>query len=271
MTVVVKQYGERRTGTNYLRALLLLNLDVLPLVYILGDKHASPVALDAIWQQVSELPDRAFQFTSRATAAAAGPTTYAVDREQRRELQQRADAVTDAYRAGDLRYLITVKDPYAWLVSLAQFQQWMHGDATLAAWDRERLIGACNDYNERYRAWLALAERHRAKSTFVRHEDLLDDAAGTIERIRERLGALRIAAHFIDVSERVEPSVWDHLPIQRTASPFDRTYYTDRRYLARLLPGHIDLITRTIDWKLFATFEYAPLGTMPATASNVCG
>jgi Sulfotransferase family len=43
MTAFIKQYGEKRTGTNVLRALLYSHFrDVTVLMHVLGDKHSPP-------------------------------------------------------------------------------------------------------------------------------------------------------------------------------------------------------------------------------------
>jgi hypothetical protein len=57
MTLYLKQYGERRTGTNALRALIAANYaDVAVLMHILGDKHSPPADLDAIRSEVGSSP-----------------------------------------------------------------------------------------------------------------------------------------------------------------------------------------------------------------------
>ena len=61
-TIFVKQYGERRTGTNFLRTLLTANYHTEVLMHILGDKHSAPVPFDEYWRdaQCDANPARAF-------------------------------------------------------------------------------------------------------------------------------------------------------------------------------------------------------------------
>jgi hypothetical protein len=77
----LKQYGERRTGTNALRALIAANFpNVVVLMHLLGNKHSPPVALDALWHEVQGSDDAAFELVSRATFDAPSLTTVRNDR-----------------------------------------------------------------------------------------------------------------------------------------------------------------------------------------------
>ena len=249
MTVVVKQYGERRTGTNTIRGLIHANYpDVLLLMYILGDKHAVPVDFATMRREAAD----AFAFVHRATYAARGPASHDGDREQHREIGRRAERVAAAYDAAALRFVVTVKDPYAWVASLAKFEQWSHGDAPLASWDFERLEAACRGYNEKYAAWVKLERAH-----FVKAEELIEDQERVVRALGDFFGANQPSRGGpTTISDVVEPTHWDHLPLNRAPVPFDASYYREKRYLSLLPAEHRKRVTRTIDWSLFARFGY---------------
>lgn len=228
---VIKQYGERRTGTNAVRAMLrAADPDSLILMYILGDKHAVPVDFDAIWRETQN----PFDFVYRATYAARGPCSYEGDLRQRKEIASVAERVTAAFLGGEMRFVVTVKDPFAWIASLARFEQWTHNDAPLAEWDLERVENACRGYNEKYATWLNLD-----RLQIIRFEDLIEETP---------------------IDEVVHPTFWDHLPVRRGSVPFDPTYYREKRYLALLPEEHQQRIADTIDWSVFE-----PLGYYAAT------
>jgi len=255
----IKQYGEIRTGTNYVRALLQQNHpQVLVLTYILGDKHSAPVPFDAIWRAAQTSPEPELEFMRRATYAARGPASHDGDITQLAELRRRAPDVVEAYRRGTMRFVITTKDPYAWMVSVAKFHQWVHDDVeTLHDWDCDAVRTMCHRYNEHHAAWHDLVAANPSRARWVRFEDLLGGAEMVFRQLEEGLGLHR-NSRFTDIPQRLEPTVWDHLPVLKTGAPFDPSQYTERRYLERLLPIHRQIIAATIDWPLFASFGYQP-------------
>src|SRR5687767_1130513 len=107
MTKFLKQYGEKRTGTNYLRALLLANCPgTVPLMHILGDKHSPPVPLDHYWQKTQEAPDRAFEFVKAATFAAPAESTRPNDAAQLEHMRSLATQIDESVSTGQLGFLI---------------------------------------------------------------------------------------------------------------------------------------------------------------------
>jgi len=83
MTTYLKQYGERCTGTNYLRFLLQKNCtDTVVLMHILGDKHSPPEPLEELWRATRQCPQPDVEFVSRATFATA---RYHLDEQGERE------------------------------------------------------------------------------------------------------------------------------------------------------------------------------------------
>jgi hypothetical protein len=257
--VVIKQYGELRTGTNYVRALLQLNYpDALVLTYILGDKHSPPVPLDAIWNEVRDSPDADVEFARKATYAVRGPASHDGDITQLAEIRKRAADIATAYRDGSMRFLITIKDPYAWIVSVARFRQWVHSEEEpLHDWDCDPVREMCVRYNRHYAAWRELANADPKRARLIRHEDLMCRAEEVFADV-ERCFGLRRNSPFKAIPETLEPTVWDHLPVLKLESRFDPSYYSERRYLQRLLPMHRNIIAETIDWRAIAPFGYQP-------------
>lgn len=260
MLRVVKQYGEVRTGTNYLRALVQRNYpDVLVLSYILGDKHAPPVQFDAIWERTARAgADRAVNFVSAATYARPGSASYAADLTQRAEIARRAARIARAYSSGKLGFLATIKDPYAWIVSVAKFKQWIRGDEQLHEWDLEQVRDACLSYNRNYEAWVPFVRENQLGARVIRYEDLLADPEHVMTETAEAFDWHGIGS-FVAIPAAVEPTAWDHLSVVEAPHPFRAAYYFNREYLLRLPKAHMQVIGDTMNWHLLREFGYVRL------------
>jgi hypothetical protein len=247
--VFLKQYGARRTGTNHLRSLIRANYDdVIPLMHVLGDKHSPPPPFDTLWHE-SPTP-LAFAMTTTAFAPAA--STHLEREEQRREVERVAAPLAEAYANGTLGFVISIKDPYAWIPSLARYHSWI-------PWNRTSVVGpelapkvveACRELNTVYAAWLALERRH-----IVRHEDLVADPEETLRGLDAAFGLARTKP-LVSIATEAYALDWDHVGEKRSGSVFDREYYVEKKYLARLSPEVRDAVTQTVDWELFAKFGY---------------
>ncbi|HET7433676.1 MAG TPA: hypothetical protein VFN10_03070 [Thermoanaerobaculia bacterium] len=247
----LKQYGERRTGTNALRALIAANFeDVIVLMHILGDKHSPPVDLDGLWREVQDADDAPWQFISRATLDRPSLTTRSDNAWQSAEMRRHAAPLAQAFAAGAFGYVISIKNPYAWAVSIAKFTNWSRAVAT------ERLREACRVFNDCYRAWLPLLERGPA--LLIRHEDLIRDTEGVLDRLGRTFG-IRRSATFRPIEKLALPADWDDGPLPIGRSRFDAGRYLREEYLQALSPPQRDVVTSTMDWELLGRFGYAPL------------
>jgi hypothetical protein len=215
--MIFKQYGEMRTGTNLVRALRSPHARVL--MHVLGDKHSPPVDFDALWQESQSAEEPARWFVSEATFRAPSATTSPHDVRQLELVDTIADEVADAYASRSLRYLVSIKDPYAWAVSISRMRP------------IRRLEDACRDFNTRYAAWLALPS-----AEVIRYEELIDAMPG----------------------RAVRPAHWDYSPVELDWRPFDPTFYRERKYLTQLSDPVREIVTSTIDWKLLEPLGYAP-------------
>src|ERR1051325_6534532 len=93
----VKQYGERRTGTNFVRALLCANYHVEVLMHIFGDKHSAPAPFDEYWREAQSDPMPARAFAWRATFSVPAATTNALDPLQVEDVTEMADGIANAF------------------------------------------------------------------------------------------------------------------------------------------------------------------------------
>jgi Flp pilus assembly protein TadD len=258
--VFIKQYGERRTGTNFVRASLSANYaDVEVLMHVLGDKHSPPAPLDDLRREADSQADPAWAFVSAATFGVPAASTQPWNQDQQAEVRRLAGAVMDAFDRGVLRYVISIKDPYAWAVSIARMDRWVLGTMPLPPDFIDALGKACRRFNRVYAAWLALADRHPHRVWLVSYEELLRDADAVLGAIGKRFGLRRRSSDWQDIGGDVIPAQWDGWGVTTSETLFDREYYLEQRYLDRIPDEHRRIIAGTIDWPLFSRFGYEPL------------
>jgi hypothetical protein len=251
----IKQYGEERTGTNLLRALLLKNFaDVVVLMHVLGDKHSVPVDLDRIWKLAAEHPQPEIEFIRRATWSHPAATTVPDDAVQRRYLDDLAKPVCEAILAQSVCFVISARDPYTWASSLLSFRATTEGfadwtDTGLDRWLAER----CRAFNDNYAAWLALTERVPDRSAIVRYEDLSDDPVGTLERIERAFLLERAQPQLVPGHYTVAASYWDMSPPHESSRP----HRLRPAGVPRPLPLALrDTVTKAIDWSIMNEIGY---------------
>lgn len=258
--VFLKLYGERGTGMNFVRATIFANYeDVEPLLYILGDSHSAPAPFEELRRDAESQPDPAWSFVSSATRARSAGATAAWTHDQIAEMRRLARGITDAFDRNELRYLITIKDPYAWVVSLARADRWILGTMPLPDSFLEPLAKACTRFNRMYASWIALAETYPQHSCIVRYEDLVRDSAFVFGAIEARFDLKRRAPRWQEVDTAVQPAPWDGWRVSTSQTLFDRQAVLERRYLTRIPAPHRAVIAEAIDWPLFERFGYAPL------------
>lgn len=266
MQTFLKQYGARRTGTNYLRWLIQSNYgadEVVPLMHVLGDKHSPPPPFAELWQRAQTAPDPALAFVMSATQAAPADSTSLAKPGQRNEVERLAAPLARAYAEGTLGFLISIKDPYAWAVSVARFWGWTNRTAPLGERLRGQIAGQCEAFNGCYAAWLDLARREPARCLLVRHEELVAEPARVLDAIDAKFALRRRGDAVVDLTDEADQVWWDQHEAVRTGIRFDRHYYFEKRYLQRLTPAMLETIAGTIDWELVAPLGYAPVETAP--------
>jgi len=249
-TILVKQYGERRTGTNYLRTLLAANYHTEVLMHILGDKHSAPVPFDEYWRDAQSDANPARAFVCRATFSAPSATTTPFDILQVDETMHFAEPISDAHVRGDLRFVISIRDPYAWAVSLGWFLGWAPRGETLPDERAADLSEACAQFNRRYAAWLALAQAAPSRAFFVSYEELLRDPQAVCDRFARAAGLTRRSRTWRHQDETVLPAMWDNDPVPRTGAKADLLNSQEQARSTCLSPDCHDAIAETIDWAL---------------------
>jgi hypothetical protein len=256
----IKQYGERRTGTNYVRGLLLLNFEsVTPLMHVLGDKHSAPAPLALIWESAAVDPDPNWHFVYTATFSAPSLTTDAKDKLLLAELARLAQPVTEAYISDRLKYVICAKHPYAWLESVARFEGWADWRNPLSVERISLIRDRCERFNRSYRSWLLLSRRKPEDTILARNEDLLASTEPFLAEVERRFSVRRRSIHPVIPSGHMLPAHWDYCFPTMTRQKFDPRPYIEGHHLQIMTAELAELLDELIDWPLMQEFGYAPM------------
>jgi hypothetical protein len=216
-------------------------------MHILGDKHSPPAPFETLWRDAQSDADPALAFTTNASTYAPAETTHLERHEQLRELERLAAPIGHAYARGALGFVISVKDPYAWVSSIARYRRWIPWQDRTTMLGPElvhRITAACAGLNTVYASWLALP-----RAQVVRYEELIAGPDAILRRLEACFGLER-HAQFQNVNYESPALEWDHSREQRSVSAFDHAYYAEKKYLRRLSPAVRDAVTKTIDWQL---------------------
>jgi len=217
---IFKQYGEQRTGTNYLKHLLEINFaDTLVFGSVLGWKHGL------------------FQLNNGYASTSADSHE---DWVRRKVIDGRVYSVddhplpyTEAFlidAASRLNYLVSYKRLIPWLVSMKRFR------FPNRPWERAHVERLARDYLARYRIWLQLPG-----ALIVDHDLLLEDTTclSLLAHLQERYG-LYPRSPRLTVERPLVKASTDH-GLLFAKETFDPGYYLANRYLEELPAWIIDL------------------------------
>jgi hypothetical protein len=261
--IFLKQYGERRTGTNFIRIVLASNYaNAMPLMHILGDKHSPPVDLNAHLERARLMPDPEWEFVCSATYAAPAESTKLQDAVQLEHMKAVARSLASGVRERRLGFLISLKHPRPWAVSIANYLGWVKNvngrwgvDLALAP----ELESVCKAYNSRHEAWLAHYKKNESRSVLIHHEKLLNQPVLLMEDIEDKFNLRRKNRKLELPEKKAQAADWDHQPSVLDRCPFDPGYYRDKRYEEVLGPELWAVVERVINWDLMSEFGYGKL------------
>ena len=238
--VLVKQQGAMRTGTNLVKFSLEENFtNVRVLVNIGRWKHA-PADTPFTWHGENwESPGRILDVSTRITPAELGTVRAAVD-------------------AGTMKYAISVRNVYAWLVSYLRFAHW-YDDPPLGALsdlDDDEIIAAVQQWNVLYRSYLQLLSKECCSMLF-RLEDLHTAFDVTLERSRLQWGLQRRHRRYISPERYLHAGIDGQSRSQLLESPlFDRKSHHPDARLDELPGSVLNLVRNTVDEDVVRAYGY---------------
>jgi hypothetical protein len=238
--VLVKQQGAMRTGTNLVKFALEENFtNVRVLVNIGRWKHA-PASRPFNWLGTNWEGDG-----------------IDVDVAKRIEAEDLA-AVRDALDTGGLRYAISVRNVYAWLVSYLRFEHWYDDPPLreLSDLPGDEIVQAIRHWNVLYQSYLDLLSTDPSSMVF-RLEDLMASFEQTLDRTGSSWGLRRRHPRYVRPDRYLRAGVDGQSRSELfEALPFEPSRYAAQGHLDQLDAPLLALIKDTVDAALVRAYGY---------------
>lgn len=167
------------------------------------------------------------------------------------------------WNAQPARFILCVKNPYAWTVSCYRYLRKLYGvDPTVSLeFQRDPSVSfeeflirpsygfptPIHHWNQMYRLWLSTLPPQR--TVVVRQEDQLIDQRKVLQTVQRQFGLSRRAAELQPFAERVDTD-------SRLLGPMDCDYYLDRQYMLEYSPCVLERVNALIDVPLMKQFGY---------------
>lgn len=223
-----KQYGEMRTGTNYLKRLIELNFkQVTVFGSVLGWKHGM--------YDTNNTPDDTTDHYEWIKKKTKNGDVYSVDNHK---LPYKPEQLSEI--VPQLNYLFCIKNPHAFVVSYKKFRfpnKKLHDTV---------ILNLCKRYNDKYRRWLEFIKSNMAISIVIPYETMLMNYTHVLFNIEQKYKLDRIRDKYTDERSPVNASTDHGLLIDRKSS-FNKDFYIERQYLDKLTTEHVKLIDNNID------------------------
>lgn len=244
---VIKIYGERNTGTNYLLKLFRRNFEADLL------RGVVPWYVRILFPQSEQARDLYFAITSRWNLG------------WKHRLAPLPAAARDMRDHDDnLLFVTLTKNPYSWLLSLYRhphhykrelgtFQQFLS-----APWATVRRENTVSEYpnpimmwNEKNAAYLRLAAEMPTAN--LKYEDLLADPERTLTQLANRYSIKRSRPQFANVTASTKE--------REGAKDFNyyQNYYLQEQWRTELQASALLIVNRYLDFDLMRQFGYEKL------------
>jgi hypothetical protein len=248
MKKVIKVYGERNTNTNYLSALIGLNLHAIE---VPGTAPHIVMKVQEILPGNELVRDIYFRLT------------YGSNLGWKHTLVKPQEELMKYRLAGsDLIFITITKNPYSWLLSLYRnpYHQYFKEKPSFEAflkreWEtigRDNVKGNLPNpielWNVKNRSYLQLDIK---KALNITTESMFQDAGEIVCRISERFSIERKSNEFIDYEHSTKDKSKD--------GAYYRDYYLSEKWRKDLSRDAIAIINDSIDKDLMAHFGYSIL------------
>lgn len=267
----IKQYGEYRTGTNALRALLLENFDnALVLMYLLGDKHHDAVDFAALASALSAEHSDPARIILNTTWGRPGGMTRRENFAQIAFTHAFALQIQTSVTSRSLRAVLSIRHPLTWMEAVTRFWLWppqSTGDPWLEAEELEFAKGLCQRFNARYSNWSQAVDALGERARIVHFETLEERWPSVVNDLATAFPLHRRHNQPVRSRRTVEPSPWDNAPPR-----YSNAKHQKRALRRPRLRKELEAIVKNeIDWTLMKRFGYSPepsepLRTVPQAA-----
>jgi len=225
--IYIKQYGAKRTGTNYLRWLLEANFDnIIILTNILGWKHGCHV--DKVDWSGKGWDHR----RPKSSAALAKMVT---------------PELIKAYNKRLIRYSVLIKNPYAYYVSNVRL--WPSKDT------HKRAHELASTWNMLYSNWTKIGETKWGLIT--RFEDILLDKKEALNDIADKFKLVHVD-NISDTNRSLralnESTIHKSQFIKK--KKFNASFYLNKEYMNFIDKKTLEILNKTLDKELMKKFGY---------------
>lgn len=253
-----KQYGAKRTGTNYLRALLEQNFaDIVILMHTLGGKHGPPVDLQ---HYLAEFNDDPLGFTEAATAAIPAENSLPFNEGQGAFMKLHAKPLTEAVQKRQVHFLISIKDPYAWINSMFRqnYYRTFSGDNEMMDLLTRLIRKECHEYNTLYKSYWEFYQQFPQQTTIIPYEALIKDPDMLLLSLQDYLQLVPLSPDFSKILSISYPTDWDHFESSKQLGKgnFEKDYYLQQKYFGDMSTEMITIVEKEIDWNLAMLYGY---------------
>lgn len=225
----VKQYGAQRTGTNYLKRLIELNFEnVTVFGSVLGWKHGMYETGNGYQHTCSSHREWIKNKTKNGKV-------YSVDNHVLSYTPEQLEQACD-----NLHYLISVKDPYAYIVSYKRFR------ANKQPWNEQHVIKWIQQYLDCYAVWRTLYDKQPEACYIVDYKQLIHNRDVVLSSIQSKFRLERKHSDFVDENKTVNASTDHGLIIDRNTQ-FNIDYYTEQRYMQEIPDNIKDLLFEKLE------------------------
>jgi hypothetical protein len=239
--IYVKQQGAMRTGTNLVKFALEENFtNVRVLVNVGRWKHAT-ADTPFNWRGIDwEGEGRSVDVLSRISG-------------------EELSAVRAAFDAGAVKFAISVRDIYSWLVSYLRFTYLDEKPPfpPLKDLPQEYTVEALKQWNALYGSYLSLLEGDRRAMLF-RLEDLLTDFTATLNQARLLWGLKPRHARYVKPARYLRLGIdgQSRSELLHPSLPFDRRQYLSDNNRAQLNDTMLAIIRQTVDDGILRAYGY---------------
>jgi hypothetical protein len=185
----------------------------------------------------------------------------------------------ELHQSGGVKFVICTKNPLAWAVSFRRALA--RDDAPGPGWELQHppldplapvdyaqyIRGGYNAAHKRYSTVLA-ANPNRC--LLVRHEDLIEDGFGVVGKIWEKLNLEpKYSSTFVGPGTSTSLGMqvlgetsWSNSLYGKSATPipFDRSFYTENKYLDYFSEAQAQAVLEAVDWETLESFGYTREG-----------
>jgi hypothetical protein len=245
----IKIYGERNTGTNYLSALIDLNLHVAQL------PGTAPVLIRQLQRLLpgSELLRDAYFYITESKNLGWKHALVKLP-----ELCDQLESLSMP-----LTFLTLTKNPYSWLLSLYKrphSRQWRTRppfeeflNSTWKTVGRENAPYNFRDpidvWNHKNAAYISLKKHHRTIN--IKYENLLQDPESILKEISDTVSCNWKSTKFLNIYHSTKDQGKDYA--------FYRNYYLEEQWKTHLRDPEIQIINQRLDSEVMGYFGYKKL------------